>query len=190
MTAMQQTLVMLTILSVGNILQFYLPSRRGCLEDTPGPQRLDGVIPNHQFAISLILNVSVVHHYRRQSSSPRSLWLRLQRAPCMWYARVLDSLGVEEEQASIKNGRMKEKIEKETLLVITLNDAVSSPERVRIAMQTGVEGGVEGGKLAMVEVDSGHRVMLERAEETNRILEQFFEKGVKGFGKQGLKAFL
>jgi soluble epoxide hydrolase/lipid-phosphate phosphatase len=57
-------------------------------------------------------------------------------------------------------------------------------------MQAGVDGGLEGGKLAFVEIGSGHWVMLEFAEETNRILENFFENGVKGFGKSEIKASL
>jgi soluble epoxide hydrolase / lipid-phosphate phosphatase len=111
-------------------------------------------------------------------------------APCMWYARGLDSLGVEEEHESIKKGNIKKRIGKETLMIVTLNDAVSSPERARIGMQAGVEGGLAGGNLAIVEVDSGHWVMLERTEETNLILEGFFENGVKAFGKKGFKASL
>jgi len=111
-------------------------------------------------------------------------------APCAWYVRGIDSLGVEEEQASLKKGMIQEKIEKETLMIVTLNDAVCSPERARIGMQAGVEGGLAGGKLAVAEVSSGHWVMLERAEETNRILEMFFEKGAKAFGKSELRPSL
>jgi soluble epoxide hydrolase / lipid-phosphate phosphatase len=111
-------------------------------------------------------------------------------APCTWYVRGISSLGVEEEKDSIEKGRMKEKIGKETLMIATVNDPVGTPERARSGMQAGVEGGLAGGKLAIVEVDSGHWVMLERAEETNRALEEFLETGVKGVGKRGLKASL
>jgi soluble epoxide hydrolase/lipid-phosphate phosphatase len=110
--------------------------------------------------------------------------------PCTWYTRGISSLGVEEEQDSIKKETMQVTIGKETLMIATMNDAVCSPERARIGMQAGVEGGLAGGKLAFVEVDSGHWAMLECAEETNRALENFFENGVKGFGTGGIKASL
>jgi soluble epoxide hydrolase/lipid-phosphate phosphatase len=112
------------------------------------------------------------------------------RAPCMWYVRGINSLGVEEEQASIKKGDILEKIGKETLMIATTNDAVCSPERARIGMQAGVEGGLAGEKLAFVDVDSGHWVMLECADQTNKILEEFFEKGVKAFNQGGFKSSL
>jgi len=112
------------------------------------------------------------------------------RTPCPWYLRGINSLGVEEEKASIKKGDILKKIEKETLMIATVNDAVCSPDRARIGMQAGVEGGLTGGKLAFVAVESGHWVMLECADQTNRMLEEFFEKGVKVFDKQVIKSSL
>lgn len=112
------------------------------------------------------------------------------RTPCLWYVRGIDSLGVEEEKASIKKGNILEKIGKATLMIATINDAVCSPERARIGMQAGVEGGLTGGKLAFVTVESGHWVMLECADQTNRILEEFFEEGVKAFDKRVIKSSL
>ena len=97
---------------------------------------------------------------------------------------------MEEEKASIKKGNVIEKIGKETLMIATINDAVCSPDRARIGMQAGVEGGLTGGKLAFVAVESGHWVMLECADQTNRMLEEFFEKGVKVFDKQVIKSSL
>jgi hypothetical protein len=41
-----------------------------------------------------------------------------------------------------------------------------------------------------VTVESGHWVMLECADQTNRMLEEFFEKGVKAFDKQVIKSSL
>jgi soluble epoxide hydrolase/lipid-phosphate phosphatase len=111
-------------------------------------------------------------------------------APCTWYVRGISSLGVEEEKDSIAKGKIQEIIRKETLMIATVNDPVGSVERARSGMQISVEGGFAGGKLAFVEVDTGHWVMLEKAEETNRILEAFLEKGVKGAGKGGFKASL
>ncbi len=111
-------------------------------------------------------------------------------APCAWYVRGINSLGVVEEQDSLKKGMIQEKIEKETLMIVTLKDAVCSPERARMGIKAGVEGGLAGGKLAIVEVNSGHWVMLECPEETNRTLEMFLETGAKGFGDGGLRASL
>ncbi len=110
--------------------------------------------------------------------------------PCLWYVRGVNSLGVEEEKASIKTGNVLEKIGKETLMIATINDAVCSPERARIGMQAGVEGGLTGENLAFVNVESGHWVMLECADQTNRILEEFFEEGAKAFDKGGIKSSL
>jgi soluble epoxide hydrolase / lipid-phosphate phosphatase len=112
------------------------------------------------------------------------------RTPCLWYVRGINSLGVEEEKASIKKGNILEKIGKETLMIATINDAVCSPDRPRIGMQAGVEGGLTEGKLAFVAIESGHWVMLECADQTNRLLEEFFEQGVKVFDKQVIKSSL
>jgi soluble epoxide hydrolase/lipid-phosphate phosphatase len=54
--------------------------------------------------------------------------------PCIWYARGISSLGVEEEQDSTKKGTMQVTIGKETLMIATMNDAVCSPERARIRL--------------------------------------------------------
>lgn len=107
-------------------------------------------------------------------------------APCTWYVRGISSLGVEEEKDSIKKGKIKETIGKETLMIATLNDPVSSADRAKAGMQAGVQS----GKLAYVEVNSGHWVMLECATETNRVLAEFLEKGVDAFDKGKFKSSL
>jgi hypothetical protein len=38
-----------------------------------------------------------------------------------------------------------------------------------------MSGSVERGKLRVVDVDAGHWIMLEKVEETNRVLTEFFE---------------
>jgi pimeloyl-ACP methyl ester carboxylesterase len=93
-----------------------------------------------------------------------------------WYHRGINSLGVKEERELLKLGVMKNKLGKETLMVTGLRDAVSSAKRSRLAMEKSVENGL----LKVVGVDAGHWIMLERAKETNQILENFFENGVGG----------
>ena len=68
-------------------------------------------------------------------------------------------------------------------MVTGLRDAVSSSKRSRWAMEKSVEKGL----LKVVDVDAGHWIMLESAQETNQILEDFFENGVDG---QETKALL
>jgi soluble epoxide hydrolase / lipid-phosphate phosphatase len=93
-----------------------------------------------------------------------------------WYHRGINSLGVKEEKELLKWGVMKNKLGKETLMVTGLRDAVSSGKRSRLAMEKSVEKGL----LKVVDVDAGHWIMLESAQETNQILEDFFENGVDG----------
>jgi len=83
---------------------------------------------------------------------------------------------VKEEKELLKWGVMKNKLGKETLMVTGLRDAVSSGKRSRLAMEKSVEKGL----LKVVDVDAGHWIMLESAQETNQILEDFFENGVDG----------
>ena len=104
-----------------------------------------------------------------------------------WYHRGIRNLGAEEEKEQVKRGEIKEKIAKETLFIAGLRDATSSPERGRIVMKTFVEGGEKGGNLKMIDLDSSHWIMLEKAEEVNRILGDFFENGV---GAADIKASL
>ena len=88
-----------------------------------------------------------------------------------WYKRAISNLGVDEEKQLLKKGEIKDKIGKETLLVTGLRDVICGAERGRVSMK----GSVEKGKLSIVDVDAGHWIMLEKVEETNRILGEFFE---------------
>lgn len=88
-----------------------------------------------------------------------------------WYTRGINNLGVDEEKELLKKGEIKEKIGKETLMVTGLKDVVCGAERGRVSMS----GSVERGKLRVVDVDAGHWIMLEKVEETNRVLTEFFE---------------
>jgi soluble epoxide hydrolase/lipid-phosphate phosphatase len=92
------------------------------------------------------------------------------------YHRGINSLGVQEEKELLKLGVMKNKLGKETLMATGLRDAVSSSKRSRLAMEKSVEKGL----LKVVDVDAGHWITLERAQETNQILEDLFESGVDG----------
>ena len=97
-------------------------------------------------------------------------------APTMWYKRGIRNLGVEEEQGMLRRGEVANggKIWKETLMVTGLRDVVCGADRARASMR----GSVERGKLKVVDLDAGHWVMLEMAEETNKALQEFFEEGV------------
>ncbi|PVH70675.1 alpha/beta-hydrolase [Cadophora sp. DSE1049] len=85
-----------------------------------------------------------------------------------WYRREINNLGVKDERELLKMGLIGRGIEKETLMVTALRDAVSSAERARA--------------IQIVDVDAGHWIMLERKDETNRTLEEFFAGNVKGSG--------
>lgn len=90
-----------------------------------------------------------------------------------WYKRGIRNLGVEEEERLLKEGKIREKIGKETLFVGGLKDVVCGAERGKVSMR----GSVERGRLRCVDVDTGHWIMLEQVEETNRLLGEFFEGG-------------
>ena len=86
-----------------------------------------------------------------------------------WYHRGINNLGVAEEKALLGSGKIKAKIEKDTLFVPGLNDVVSPAVKGKAVMQMAVEE----GKLKIVEVDAGHWIMLEKADGLCRILEDF-----------------
>jgi soluble epoxide hydrolase/lipid-phosphate phosphatase len=96
-----------------------------------------------------------------------------------WYKRGITNLGVEEEAKLLKKGNIKEKIAQETLMIAGLKDAVSGAQRARVAMTACVEK----GKLAVVDIDAGHWIMIEKEEETNRALQDFFKGGVAKVGR-------
>src|SRR6266536_1854147 len=90
-----------------------------------------------------------------------------------WYRRGIANLGVDDEVKLLKDGKIKEKIGQDTLMIAGLKDAVSRAERARVAMSWCVEK----GKLAVVDIDAGHWIMMEKKDETNRVLQDFFEGG-------------
>jgi soluble epoxide hydrolase/lipid-phosphate phosphatase len=96
-------------------------------------------------------------------------------APCKWYVRGIDNLGVPEELRALKTGEIKEKLTVETLMITGLRDKVCPADHARISMNNTVDGGEKGGRLRVVDVDAGHWIGLERTGETNRILGEFFE---------------
>ncbi|TAQ85884.1 hypothetical protein B7494_g5794 [Chlorociboria aeruginascens] len=93
-----------------------------------------------------------------------------------WYHRGINNIGVDEEIAEVKKGKFKQKIGKETLMITGLKDPVCLAQIARSSMK----GNVETGKLKMVDVEASHWIMLERKEQTNEILGDFFERGVHG----------
>jgi soluble epoxide hydrolase/lipid-phosphate phosphatase len=100
-----------------------------------------------------------------------------------WYRRGITNLGVEEEAKLLKEGKIKEKIGQETLMIAGLKDAVSDAQRARVAMT----GCVEKGKLAVMDIDAGHWIMIEKKDETNKVLQGFFEGGVTRVGRAGTR---
>lgn len=93
-----------------------------------------------------------------------------------WYKRGIMNLGVEEEKALLEKGEIASKIGKETLMLTGLRDVICGAQRARVSMR----GSVERGKLKVVDLDAGHWIMLEKSEETNKVLQEFFEgRGVR-----------
>ncbi|TVY41031.1 Bifunctional epoxide hydrolase [Lachnellula occidentalis] len=101
-------------------------------------------------------------------------------APLRWYHRGMKGLGKEEEEELLKKGEIKEKIGKETLMITGTKDRVCNAEKARIAMEAFVENPKEN--LKVLDLEAGHWVMLEKAEEMNRGLERFLENGVRDEG--------
>jgi soluble epoxide hydrolase/lipid-phosphate phosphatase len=93
----------------------------------------------------------------------------------MWYVRGIDNLGVEEELAALKKHEIRQSLRINTLMVAGLRDKVCPADRARVSMNGTVDGGEKGGNLRVVDVDAGHWIMLEKADETNRVLGEFFE---------------
>ncbi len=55
-------------------------------------------------------------------------------------------------------------------------DVVCDARHARKSMEASVEGGSKGGKLKVVDLDTGHWVMLERMDEFNRVLGEWLEE--------------
>ena len=95
-------------------------------------------------------------------------------SPCLtWYKRGINNLGIAEEKALLEKGRIKAKLDKPTLLVPGLRDAIYPHVKAKAIMSAAVEE----GKLTIVDVDAGHWIMLEKAVEINNILEDFCAAG-------------
>ena len=88
-----------------------------------------------------------------------------------WYHRGINNLGVAKEKTLLASGKIKSKIDKHTLFLPGLKDAVSIGVKGKAAMKMTVEE----GKLKIVEMNAGHWIMLEKGDELNRILEDFIE---------------
>ncbi|KAG0652016.1 Lipid-phosphate phosphatase [Hyphodiscus hymeniophilus] len=108
------------------------------------------------------------HHYKAFGND--------YSGPVMWYKRGIRSLGSEEEKEMLATGEIKNggRIGKETLMITGLKDVVCTSARARLTMKSNVET----GKLKVVDLDAGHWIMLEKAEQTNSVLEKFIEEGV------------
>ncbi|RFU26427.1 hypothetical protein B7463_g9909, partial [Scytalidium lignicola] len=92
-------------------------------------------------------------------------------APLNWYKRVLSGLGIEEEKELLEQGKIDDKIKKDTLMVSGLKDPVCIPFQAKSTMPDLVEG-----ELVDVDVDSGHWLFLDKPEEFNKILKGFLER--------------
>jgi soluble epoxide hydrolase / lipid-phosphate phosphatase len=86
-----------------------------------------------------------------------------------WYHRGINNLGVAEEQALLNSGKIKSKLAKDTLFVPGLKDGISPAVKGKAVMQMAVEE----GKLKTVEVNAGHWIMLEKADELCYIVDDF-----------------
>jgi soluble epoxide hydrolase/lipid-phosphate phosphatase len=93
-----------------------------------------------------------------------------------WYKRGIRNLGVDEEKRMLERGEIENggRIGKDTLMITGLKDVVCGADRARVSMS----GSVVKGKLKVADLDAGHWIMLEKAAETNRVLEEFFVEGV------------
>lgn len=77
-------------------------------------------------------------------------------APCKWYVRGLENLGIEEEKIALREGKIRPGLGIETLMIGGLKDVVCPADRARASM----ESSVEKGKLTVVDVDAGHVSLL------------------------------
>ena len=97
-------------------------------------------------------------------------------AAVTWYKRGIRNLGVDDERRMLERGEIANKgiIGKDTLMVTGLGDLVCDAEMAKLSMRKYIEK----GKLKVVDLDAGHWIMLEKANDTNRVLQQFFAEGV------------
>ena len=100
-------------------------------------------------------------------------------APCTWYKRGIANSGLEAEVSALKEGSIKAKLRKETLMLTGSKDKVCLSDKARVGMNAVVDGGEKGGLLRVVDLEAGHWIMLERAEETNAVILEFLKSSVK-----------
>ena len=86
-----------------------------------------------------------------------------------WYHRGIANLGMTEEKALLEKGKIKAKLEQNTLFFAGLKDAISPPQKGKAAMAMAVEE----GRLKVVDVEAGHWIMLEKPDELNKAVEEF-----------------
>lgn len=92
------------------------------------------------------------------------------RGPLMWYVGLNKDINIEDERNERSNWETY-KTDKDVLLVLSEKDPIGLPD-VQLGM---AEGYVEDKQQLRVErLTSGHFVMLERVQELNRLLQQFF----------------
>ncbi|KAL8763345.1 MAG: hypothetical protein Q9184_000816 [Pyrenodesmia sp. 2 TL-2023] len=92
------------------------------------------------------------------------------RGGCNWYKAQMGNINAADEEAVPAERR---RIEKPTLLVTCTDDCVAVPVMQEGQMREFAVGGME-----VREVKAGHWVQLEKAEEVNAILKDFFERCV------------
>ena len=107
-------------------------------------------------------------------------------APCTWYKRGIANLGLEAEIVALKEGKIREQLRKETLMITGSKDKVCLSDKARMVMNAIVEGGERGKLLKVVDLEAGHWIMLERVEQTNTVLLDFLEAGGNGKGGKSM----
>lgn len=92
------------------------------------------------------------------------------RGGCNWYKAQMGNINAADEEAVPAERR---RIEKPTLLVTCTDDYVAVP-----ALQEGQMREFAVGGMEVKQVEAGHWVQLEKAEEVNAVLKDFFERCV------------
>ncbi|KAG4427922.1 hypothetical protein IFR05_016593, partial [Cadophora sp. M221] len=99
-------------------------------------------------------------------------------APLLWYRRAFENTGWQEERQMVERGEIVDDSKgRRALMIGGLKDAVWAI----------MKSCAEEGRLSCVDVDAGHWIMLEKPEETNKILRRFVEGEEVGDGKVGAK---
>lgn len=90
----------------------------------------------------------------------------------LWYRRGIQGLGAEKERELLAEGKLKNKLETKTLLISGTRDAICLAEPSKQSLTQVVKEGL----WKTVDVDAGHWVMLEQADETNKAIEEFVKE--------------